>query len=511
MSVVAGPRLPACRAEFILQLTHGWVDREGYGALTSQLTHHYRRSAAPLLGLVLALSSWSCGDDGAAHFQMAGPDGDVADAADLGGDETSRGDAEVTADATPDAPEAGDAADADADLDEPGPVACVVAGDFGVQPSAADSTVAASVDLGCSTTLVVGLSEQLIDEFQCMAPGAMQSIAEVAHTTRGSAVFPYLQVDAAQALGQAAAEADADIHLTSAYRTIPQQYLLWRWGQRGLCGIGLAAKPGNSNHQSGLALDVSNHAVARAALEGAGFRWFGAADAVHFDYAGAGQDLRSTSVLAFQRLWNHNNLDDLIEEDGVYGAETEARLEITPAQGFASPAPCDRAELGGLAVSWIRDESGVYRFTTDASAEEVERVTVTVDGWDIGAVELPGDGPAEFDYTFSQSSRFRRLEALGWSDGRVVAAGVGLIDTVAEPAVSIAPVDGTRYLFALERPPGCVDRFDLAVDGEPMGSALSGQPITADVGRHGPTDVTFTLLDAAAGPAGVVRRRFDFP
>jgi hypothetical protein len=34
-------------------------------------------------------------------------------------------------------------------------------------------------------------------------------------------------------------------------RTVAQQYLLYTWYQNGQCGIGLAAKLGNSNHETG--------------------------------------------------------------------------------------------------------------------------------------------------------------------------------------------------------------------------------------------------------------------
>ena len=48
-------------------------------------------------------------------------------------------------------------------------------------------------------------------------------------------------------------------------------------------------------------------------------------DPVHFDHLGS-PDIRGRDVLAFQRLWNRNNPNDQIAEDGDYGPATESRL-----------------------------------------------------------------------------------------------------------------------------------------------------------------------------------------
>jgi hypothetical protein len=122
---------------------------------------------------------------------------------------------------------------------------------------------------------------------------------------------------------------------------LPQQYLLYRWYQTGRCGIGLAAPPGKSNHESGIAVDINDNAGWRAAMAGKSYRWLGANDPVHFDYIGGGTfDMRGLSVKAFQRLWNRNHASDKIAEDGVYGPATAARLAQAPVGGFAIGAQC---------------------------------------------------------------------------------------------------------------------------------------------------------------------------
>ena len=128
--------------------------------------------------------------------------------------------------------------------------------------------------------------------------------------------------------------------INSALRTLPQQYLLYQWYLQGRCGIGLAAAPGNSNHESGLAIDIDDNTGWNASMSAHGFKWFGSADPVHFDYVAGGIDLRGPSVLAFQKLWNENNPNDKIAEDGSYGPDTEKRLTQSPVGGFAKGATC---------------------------------------------------------------------------------------------------------------------------------------------------------------------------
>jgi N-acetylmuramoyl-L-alanine amidase len=45
--------------------------------------------------------------------------------------------------------------------------------------------------------------------------------------------------------------------------------------------------------------------------------------------------LRSTTILAFQKLWNKNHPNSKIDEDGKFGPNTEAALNKSPSMGFA--------------------------------------------------------------------------------------------------------------------------------------------------------------------------------
>lgn len=205
--------------------------------------------------------------------------------------------------------------------------------------SAAAGTVEASVRGKCSTSMVRGLSEQLVGEILCIEPGSLARIDDLPGVTLEDEVFPYLQKSAALALGRAAKASKQPLVVTSALRTSPQQYLLRRWFETGRCSIPRAASVGGSNHEEGLALDVSGGRSLALVTEG--FRWFGKADAVHHDFEkGADLSLEGLSTTAFQRLWNRNHPKDRLPEDGKYDKSTELRLKQAPADGFPVGPSC---------------------------------------------------------------------------------------------------------------------------------------------------------------------------
>jgi len=199
---------------------------------------------------------------------------------------------------------------------------------------------------GCSTAAIYGLSVQIVEMLNCMHPNALAEVPSKANLSLSGAVFPYLQTPARDALVAALDSAPSmTLNSSSMLRTVAQQYMLYAWYLAGKCGIPLAATPGNSNHESGLALDTSDYNAWRSTLESHGFDWLGSSDVYHFDYAGGGTiNLYGEDVLAFQKLWNQNNPGDLIDEDGVYGPQTEARIKQSPADGFPGGVDCGGPE-----------------------------------------------------------------------------------------------------------------------------------------------------------------------
>jgi hypothetical protein len=205
-------------------------------------------------------------------------------------------------------------------------------------------TVAQAAQSSCATASVKGLSYQIIEEGNCITPGAFAPITLPDNASASENVFLYLEQPARDALQSVlSAYPNKSLSVNSALRTIAQQYMLYAWYQSGTCGITLAAKPGNSNHETGLALDVNEYGAWRSILESNGFQWLGSSDPWHFDYVGAGaEDHRGLDILAFQRLWNRNNPNDPIDEDGSWGPATEAAMRKAPAMGFPIGATCNQ-------------------------------------------------------------------------------------------------------------------------------------------------------------------------
>jgi MYXO-CTERM domain-containing protein len=207
--------------------------------------------------------------------------------------------------------------------------------------------VSMAVSDSCTTASVRGLATQLVEQIQCDQPGVFDSIENVAGLSLGDAVFPWLQTPAAHAVVAAQKDRGTTMTINSALRTLPQQYLLYRWYQTNRCGISLAASPGKSNHESGLAVDIEDDTGWRSFLTAHDMKWLGSSDPVHFDYVGAGStDIGGLSVKAFQKLWNRNHPEDPIDEDGAYGTETEKRLALAPVGGFPIGASCSAADAG---------------------------------------------------------------------------------------------------------------------------------------------------------------------
>ena len=203
-------------------------------------------------------------------------------------------------------------------------------------------TVREAATRSCSTASVDGLSRQIIAQARCIDANAFVPLPALSNLVTKPYVYAFFRAPAQRHLLQALkANPKRTMTLHSALRTIAQQYLLYRWGSRKQCGIRLAAEPGTSNHESGLALDISNPGDWRSALRAEGFEWMGEVDRVHFDYkGGGGTQARAIDGVAFAQLWNKNHKDDRIKEDGRYSAALKERLEQAPAQGFELGPSC---------------------------------------------------------------------------------------------------------------------------------------------------------------------------
>lgn len=208
----------------------------------------------------------------------------------------------------------------------------------------ATTTVGTVARTACSTAGTRGISLQMLGEVECLRPGTLKRIDNLPGVSLSAGALPRLNAAAADKLRSAAAA--GALSLSSATRSTAQQFVLYYWYVNRRCTnvVVKAARPGRSNHESGVAIDVPSYAAARSRLSANSYQWFGSGDPVHFDYVGAGAvDIRSHMVKAFQRLWNRNNPADRIAEDGVWGTQTSVRMDRAPAAGFAQGPTCAAA------------------------------------------------------------------------------------------------------------------------------------------------------------------------
>jgi hypothetical protein len=238
-----------------------------------------------------------------------------------------------------------------------------------------NGTVEQAMNESCSTASIKPLSQQIIEQMKCLDPDGFVEVPARANLALSETVFPYLIAPARDRLVQALdANPNKTMSVASMFRTVAQQYMLRRWYEKGRCGIKAAATPGNSNHETGLAIDLSNASSWRSALESRGFDWYGSGDPPHFDYEGPGAvSHKGLDVEAFQMLWNRNHPEDKIDVDGAYGPQTRERIKKSPAQGFPIGPSCDDpAEQEAEEQAWSCDgttgttklESGDYVATS---------------------------------------------------------------------------------------------------------------------------------------------------
>lgn len=192
------------------------------------------------------------------------------------------------------------------------------------------------------TTTVNGLSQQIIAEMNNVVPGVLVDCSDL-NISIDSGQFAFLQQPAKNALARAIRARGTRMKINSAYRTCAQQFLLRRRQELGICGIGAAAVPGKSFHESGLALDIPDISGWKPFLVAQGWVHVGQnlpSDPFHFEFRGRGiQIIGNVGLMAFQKLWNKNHLNDRIGEDGLYGTNTASKLSISPSQGFGITEP----------------------------------------------------------------------------------------------------------------------------------------------------------------------------
>jgi hypothetical protein len=315
---------------------------------------------------------------------------------------------------------------------------------------------------GCDTSIVKALTVQLVDELNCIVPNTMVNFSGP-HVKLSSAVQPYLAPAAATALKNATTQAGAVIGLSSAYRSVAQQYLLYKWWQAGQCGIQIAGVPGESNHQSGRAIDVPSYSTWISWLEAAGWKWYGNGDRVHFDFNGT-RDLGGASVLAFQRLWNKNNPTETLVEDGVWGPVTASAMSRSPAEGF----PVHGCQATGKLTGAI--------YQGNDTAKRVEGAVVTV-----GAMTQTTLANGMYEFTLPPGMHTVSVTKPGFSSHqltREVRAGATTWGSMEiNPVAALGTLKGKIYVFNSAEPSNTsqvISDATVEVGGKTLKSSATG-------------------------------------
>jgi N-acetylmuramoyl-L-alanine amidase len=225
---------------------------------------------------------------------------------------------------------------------------------------------------GQSTSIVNGLSQQLIYQLQLILPDVFVSFDDL-NVDLSDAAFPYVQSAAKRALQSAIQDRGSKMLVNSCYRTIAQQLMLYN--DRDFNGNPVAP-PGTSNHQTGLAIDIEDPRGWEPYLMKYGWNPL-RGDEPHFDYQGGGTvDIRPQSILAFQQLWNKNHPNNKIDEDGGFGAQTESALNKSPSEGFTKAPWDDKPRILRLSIPRM-EGSDVKKLQ---AALEKSGIKVDVDG-----------------------------------------------------------------------------------------------------------------------------------
>jgi hypothetical protein len=194
------------------------------------------------------------------------------------------------------------------------------------------------------TGKVLGLSRQIIAETNNILTGVLLNFEDLPGLTLSSEAFLnyFLQSGPKESLRSVLRQGinqkpGLRMKINSAYRTVAQQHILrqiYERGHRNL--VPLAARPGRSNHEDGLAIDVDNYGDWKTLLLRNGWEWQGESDPVHF-YSDQGRDdIGNLGVKAFQRLWNRHNPNDQMTVDGDWGEQSAARMNKSPIDGFVA-------------------------------------------------------------------------------------------------------------------------------------------------------------------------------
>ncbi len=205
------------------------------------------------------------------------------------------------------------------------------------------------------TGRVSGLSRQIIAQMNTLETGILVNFESLPGISCSGEphLNLYLQSGAKESLRAALREGIAKqpklkMIINSAYRTVAQQYVLYQIYRHAPKLIPLAALPGNSNHEDGMAIDVNNYQEWKPYLLNCGWQWQGSKDPVHFFDNSGRDDVGSLGVKAFQSLWNKYHPTEKVTVDGNFGEQTAVKMDLSPIAGFAQTKVFHLGDTGAI-------------------------------------------------------------------------------------------------------------------------------------------------------------------
>ena len=185
---------------------------------------------------------------------------------------------------------------------------------------------------------LMGLSRECRQAVLEEAPDLLEPVPREIIRPVNPSIAAWLQPEAVAAVVAATQEHGRSLTLLSAWRSIADQYVLFRWGLQCCGGAQLAARPGCSSHELGLALTTSEPESWVQPLQRWGWQWLGPCDPQRFCFPGQSPQHTNDGqrlIASFQTLWNRYHPQALLRVDGAFGPLTEAALLQSPCQGFA--------------------------------------------------------------------------------------------------------------------------------------------------------------------------------
>ena len=364
-----------------------------------------------------------------------------------------------------------------------------------------------------STDALLGLSEQVIQQYTCLHPSTIVSVYDTPGLSFARTALPLVESSVASDVDAFAREIGSHktIRINHGIRTPFTQHALEKWFNRSPaqaeaeCGIHAVAPVGSSQHEFGKALDIANIDLEmRNFLRNRGWTDSPQDDPPHVEKAAEESSIRPERMIhAFQILYNRNCRGDCraLFESGRFDEKTVEALYASPAIGFPVGPSCPTRlktfsskismaahyepthktlELRAFPLSLAPGENPKLRYYVDGLALKTDTAPDGFISLQDGCVhskseQKKGDGHQcknfPLSYVISEERKSRQLEAILFTESGVPTRRVtGLYDIGSvdgDARISILPKSEGKYRIVLEGLGADVES-SLKVNGVPV-------------------------------------------